>query len=244
VLLGLDLPTAMAGERALRQRKNAARSGYAWAARCCGQTAKVSRRMSLAEINDPAPCHTALLIIDMINDLEFPGGAAMFAEAQPAAHRISAVSRAARRSGVPVVYVNDNYGQWHSERSLIVDHCARDGALGRPIVELLKPDDDDFFVIKPQFSGFYSTNLPALLPRLGAQRLILTGMAADICVLFTAADAHMREYEIWVPSDCVASSDPQRTRWALEIMRSSMRAEINATERLPLAEWLMRDRAA
>ncbi|MES2492468.1 MAG: isochorismatase family cysteine hydrolase [Pseudomonadota bacterium] len=198
--------------------------------------------MTLAEISDPAPCHTALLIIDMINDLEFADGSAMFADAQRAGEKIAVLCESARGLGVPVVYVNDNYGQWHSERSLIVEHCSREGALGRPIVNLLKPDQDDFFVIKPQFSGFYSTNLPALLPRLGAQRLILTGVAADVCVLFTAADAHMREYEIWVPSDCVASSDPQRTRWALEIMRSSMQAETNATDQLGLAQWLVQDR--
>ena len=197
--------------------------------------------MALAEINQQATCHSALLIIDMINDLEFPGGAALFPQARMASQPIRALSEAARRSGVPIVYVNDNYGQWHSERSLIVEHCARDGARGRELVELLKPDDDDYFVIKPQFSGFYSTNLPALLPRLGARRVILTGMAADICVLFTAADAHMREYELWVPGDCVASADPQRTRWALEIMKDSMNAEIRSTEDLPFADWLARD---
>lgn len=199
--------------------------------------------MALAEIKQPAPCQAALLIIDMINDLDFADGPAMFPEARNASSAIGAARRSAREAGVPVVYVNDNYGQWHSERSLIVQHCSREGALGRELVELLKPQDDDFFVIKPQFSGFYSTNLPALLPRLGAQRLILTGVAADICVLFTAADAHMREYEIWVPSDCVASSDPQRTRWALEIMKNSMKAETRPTSELGLAEWLTQDNA-
>ena len=200
--------------------------------------------MGLAEINETAPGHTALLIIDMINDLEFANGAAMFPHARECSEPIRALSREARQSGVPIVYVNDNYGQWHSERSLIVEHCSRDGALGRELVKLLKPEKNDFFVIKPQFSGFYSTNLPALLPRLGARRLILTGMAADICVLFTAADAHMREYELWVPSDCVASSDPERTRWALEIMKNSMKAETRATCELALADFLALDLTA
>jgi nicotinamidase-related amidase len=93
------------------------------------------------------------------------------------------------------------------------------------------------------FSGFYSTSLPALLPRLGAQRLILTGVSADICVLFTAADAHMREYDLWVPADCVASFDPQRTRWALEIMKNSMKAEVRDSGELTLTEWLALDQS-
>lgn len=196
--------------------------------------------MATAQIEDEAPCQTALLIIDMINDLDFAAGHKMLPEATQAARAILSLRQQAGTAGVPVVYVNDNYGQWHSERSLIVDHCAREGAVGRELVEMLRPEKDDYFVIKPQFSGFYSTNLPALLPRLGASRLILTGVAADICVLFTAADAHMRQYELWVPSDCVASSDPQRTRWALEIMQHSMEAEIRPTTELRLEQWMAR----
>lgn len=184
------------------------------------------------------PSEAALLIIDMINDLDFPGGRAMLPAAVGAARSICALSRQARQAGVAVVYVNDNYGQWHSERSLIIEHCERDDAEGRQLVGILRPQDDDYFVIKPQFSGFYSTNLPALLPRLGARRLILTGISADICVLFTAGDAHMREYDLWIPEDCVASSEPQRTLWALEIMRTSMHAETRDTCELSLQEWL------
>jgi nicotinamidase-related amidase len=199
--------------------------------------------MGVAEIKEPAPCHAALLVIDMINDLEFEQGPALLPHAQAAARSIRALGKAARQSGLPVVYVNDNYGQWHSERSLIVQHCSREGALGRDVVKSLEPEDDDYFVIKPQFSGFYSTNLPALLPRLGVRRLILTGLSADICVLFTAADAHMREYDLWVPADCVASFDPQRTRWALEIMKNSMKAEVRTSDELSLENWLALDQS-
>ena len=194
--------------------------------------------MTVASIKKQVSSEAALLIVDMINDLDFPGGRNMLAAALSAARSICALSREARQAGVAVVYVNDNYGQWHSERSLIVEHCARDDAQGRQLVELLRPQDDDYFVIKPQFSGFYSTNLPALLPRLGARRLILTGISADICVLFTAGDAHMREYDLWIPENCVASSEPQRTQWALDIMRNSMRAETRDTGQLSLDEWV------
>jgi nicotinamidase-related amidase len=197
--------------------------------------------LGTAEIREQAKAGTALLIIDMINDLEFSGGKNMLNAAQNAAQQIKGLVQQARATGVPIVYVNDNYGQWHSQRSLLVEHCAREGTLGAGIVKLLEPEEDDYFVVKPQFSGFYSTNLPALLPRLGARRLILTGVAADICVLFTAADAHMREYDLWVPADCVASSDPQRTTWALEIMKNSMKAEIEPTDELTLEAWLRSD---
>ena len=102
----------------------------------------------------------------------------------------------------------------------------------------LRPQNEDYFVIKPQFSGFYATNLPVLLPKLGVNRLILTGIATDICILFTAADAHMRDYALWVPEDCVAAEDDQRGQWALAIMRQSMGARTEPTSRLSLDDWL------
>ena len=180
----------------------------------------------------------ALLIVDMINDMAFEHAPQMLERARAAAERIVALRDEADRLGAPVVYVNDNYGQWHSERSRLVEHCLRPDAPGRDIVARLTPREADYFVIKPMHSGFYATNLPVLLPRLGASRVILTGVAADICVLFTAADAHMREYEIWTPGDCVAAVSPERTAWALDIMAKTMRAETRPSTELDLKTWL------
>ena len=184
----------------------------------------------------PAPGGVAFLIIDMINTLEFGGADGMLPAAKAAAEAIVSLRDEADRAGAPIIYVNDNYDQWHSDRERLIE--LGQAGKGRPLVDALAPRRDDYFVIKPQFSGFYATNLPVLLPRLGASRLVLTGIAADICVLFTAADAHMREYDLWVPENAVAASDPDRTHWALEIMRGSMKAETAATDRLSLADWI------
>jgi nicotinamidase-related amidase len=189
-----------------------------------------------AQIDRPAHGGAALLIIDMINDLDFEDAESLRAPAEAAAARIARLRDEADRLAVPAVYINDHFGQWHSERSKLVEHCL--DSPGRDLTRRLAPRDDDYFVIKPQFSGFYSTNLPVLLPKLRATRLILTGVAADICVLFTAADAHMREYDLWVPADAVASSDDQRRRWALGIMQHSMGAEIRPTSELSLTDWV------
>ncbi len=133
----------------------------------------------------PAAGGAALLIIDMLNTLDFEGGEDMVPAATRAADAIARLRDEAARADVPVVYVNDNHDQWHSERSRLVAMCLEDGCRGRPLAERLEPRPDDYFVIKPQFSGFYSTNLPVLLPRLGVSRLILTRVATDVCVLFT-----------------------------------------------------------
>lgn len=176
----------------------------------------------------------------MINDLSFEGGDELRPKAEAVADIVLALRTEADRLGVPTVYVNDNYGAWHSERSKIVAACGSADKPGRRLVAKMAPREGDYFVIKPQVSGFYATNLPVLLPKLGATRLVLTGLAADICVLFTAADAHMRPYQLWTPRDAVASEDDQRTDWALSIMALSLGVECRPTPELTLAEWVDR----
>lgn len=188
----------------------------------------------------PAPGRVALLIIDMINGFDFEGGEDLRAKAGQVADAILALRDAADAAGVPVVYVNDNYGQWRASPGQIIEGCARASPEAADVVRRLQPRERDLFVIKPQVSGFYATTLPVLLPKLGVSRVVLTGVAADICVLFTAADAHMREYDIWVPANAVASEDQRRARWALDIMRKSMGAETRSTEALSLADWIAR----
>ncbi len=180
----------------------------------------------------------ALLIIDMLNDLTFDGGEALRPAALAAARVLCRMRAEARRAGVPILYVNDNHDAWHDERSKVIAHACREGTPGAEMARMIAPADDDLFVIKPRFSGFYATSLPVLLPELGVSRLILTGVAADICVLFTAADAHMRDYELWVPADAVASEEAARTRWALDIMKNSMAAETRPSTELNVAAWL------
>jgi len=144
----------------------------------------------------------ALLIHDMVNCFDFEGAEELLPHAISAARRIDQLRQEFHQRGWPVVYVNDNFGEWHSEASKLV---ARALERDNPVTELLKPARDEYFIIKPRFSGFYATNLPVLLPKLGVSKLVLGGVATDICVLFTAADAHMREYDLWVPKDAVAA---------------------------------------
>ena len=159
--------------------------------------------------NAPDKSKVALLIIDMICDFEFSGGDRLCANAAPISKNIASLKKKANKAGVPVIYVNDNFGEWHSERYRLVERAITSDA-AREFVAKLAPRDGDYFIIKPQFSGFYATNLPVLLPKLGVDRLVITGIAADICVMFTAADAHMRDYSLWIPEDAVAAQTRER----------------------------------
>jgi nicotinamidase-related amidase len=166
----------------------------------------------------PDECRVVLMIIDMINAFDFDGAEDMLPRALAAARAIAALKQRARKARVPVVYVNDNFGRWRSDFQSTLAHCTRDGAPGKPIVELLKPGEDDYFVLKPKHSGFQFTTLDVLLEHLGAETLILTGVAGNFCVLFTAHDAYMRDYHLVVPSDCIASRTEDDDRYAIAHM--------------------------
>ena len=136
---------------------------------------------------------TALLLIDVINDLAFEGSAALVAQAEPMASRLATLKRRASAAGVPTIYINDNFGQWRSDFRKTVAHCTSRSSPGRRVSQRLKPTSRDYFVLKPKHSGFFDTTLDTLLETLRIRRVILTGIAGNICVLFTANDAYMRE---------------------------------------------------
>lgn len=184
--------------------------------------------------NAPDKAETALLLIDVINDLEFPEGDRLLRHALPMADRLATFKRRAKAADVPVVYVNDNFGRWRSDFSAQVKHCLHDDVRGRPIAERLKPEDDDYFVLKPKHSGFYSTTLDLLLKHFGVRRVVITGLAGNICVLFTANDAYQRDFEICVPADCTASNTPEENEAALGLMRTTLKADVRESVEIEL----------
>ena len=176
----------------------------------------------------------ALLVIDMINCFDFAGAENLRPKARGLVTPILKLRAAMDAIDAPTIYVNDNFGAWHSEKSKLVEQASQRAG---DVVDPIAPRDRDYFIIKPQFSGFYATNLPLLLPKLGVSRLVMTGTAADICVLFTAADAHMRDYAVWVPQDGVAAEDDEQARAALAIMREHLGAEVAPTDALTIDGW-------
>jgi nicotinamidase-related amidase len=176
----------------------------------------------------------ALLLIDVINDMEFDDGKKLLQHALPAARKIAVLKQRARAAGIPVIYVNDNFGRWQSDFKKQVQHCLSGGVCGEPVARLLAPEEDDYFVLKPKSSAFFDTTLQTLLRHLGVQTLILTGVAADVCILFTAHDAHLRDYNIIVPADCIASNTRRDTLLALKNVLKATRALVCKSEGVDL----------
>jgi nicotinamidase-related amidase len=180
----------------------------------------------------PDKSEIALLLIDVINDLDFPEAKQLLRYARPMARKILRLKQRAKKAGIPVIYVNDNFGRWRSDFRRQVLHCQRKTSRGHEIVSLLRPDEDDYFVLKPKHSGFFSTTLETLLHYLGSKRLILTGIAGNFCVLFTANDAYMRDFELVIPSDCTVSNTARENREALVLMRKFLKADTRPSSKL------------
>lgn len=194
--------------------------------------------MKNADLHGNVPDHSdmALLLIDVINDMEFPQGQKLLEQALPAAQRIAELKLRASALSIPVIYVNDNFGRWRSDFKAQLQHCLFDSVRGKPIAEMLHPREDDYFVLKPKHSAFYSTTLDTLLRYLRAETLIITGFAANICVLFTANDAYMRDFELYIPSDCVASNTPEENAYALSQMQKILKADITPSTELDITK--------
>lgn len=175
--------------------------------------------------NVPDQCSVALVLVDVLNALRFEGSESFAPRALDVARRIAKLKARAHDAGVPVVYVNDNAGRWRSDVSQVLEDCLREDAPGRESSRLLLPDARDYLVMKPKHSGFYSTALDTLLVYLQAKRLVIAGFTVERCVLFTANDAFLRDYELFVPADCTAAIDENDGPAALRILERVLGAQ-------------------
>ena len=185
--------------------------------------------------NVPDRSPVALVLIDVINDFEYDTGPELLEHALPVADRLAALKARCQEAKIPVVYVNDNFGKWRSDQRTLIEHCLNDGVRGEPFVRKLLPGETDYFVLKPKHSGFYSTTLDTLLTYLGVRTLILTGLTTDLCVLFTASDAYLRDLHLIVPSDCVAAPDRDEHEHALRHMARVLDVRLVESPALDLA---------
>ncbi|WP_299094998.1 isochorismatase family cysteine hydrolase [uncultured Metabacillus sp.] len=172
----------------------------------------------------------ALLIIDMINNFQFDHGPILAKQAEDISLNIFALKKKLKTIGVPIIYVNDHYDLWQADYQKIADKCKNN--LSEKIIHTIYPEDDEFFLIKPKHSAFFGTALNTLLYNLQIKEVIITGIAGNICVLFTANDAYMRGYQITIPADCIASNEEEDNMFALKMMKHTLKAKIVNSENI------------
>jgi nicotinamidase-related amidase len=172
----------------------------------------------------------ALLLIDVLTTFEFPDGDAILQNAlgmRNALVRLKARSRAAR---IPTLYVNDNFGDWRSEKEVLLGRCLE--AKGKEFVRPLLPDSEDYFVLKPMHSAFYMTPLEVLLQHLQVETLILTGLTSNSCITVTAHDANMRGFDIYIPPDCACARNAEEHNQALRQLKAMAGADLRRSSSL------------
>ena len=178
---------------------------------------------------------SALVILDMISCWNFPDAPALRRQALRVAPHIARLKQRCLAARVPVIYANDNSGQWRSDFKFVVDQSLEAGGPASEITRQLEPGPEDYFVLKPKHSAFFATPLEILLDHLRTKRLIIVGVAGDQCVLNTATDARMRDFEVVVPCDCIASLTPARNVRAIAYLRDVLALKVPASPALRLA---------
>lgn len=181
----------------------------------------------LPELADLPHAPTVLLLVDFINPLQFDAAQLLAEPALQAASHAARLKRDACRRGVSTIYVNDNFGHWRSDFRDLVSHCRQLRGAAARIARLLAPRPEDLTVLKPRHSGFHATPLDMLLKRMGTQQLVIAGLSTDLCVQFTAMDAFLLGFALWVPADCSAAESPQRHEAALEWMARALKCHVD-----------------
>ena len=170
---------------------------------------------------------TLLLIVDMLSDYSFPDAEQLLECAERPARHIRQARDAADTSGVLVAYANDIHGLWSCSREQL---CERALNGRRPdLVEPLLPRPSDAFMHKGQHSAFYGTPLAHLLHEEQVREVVLAGQVTEQCILYTALDAHVRQYAITVLRDAVIALDQELGKAALRMMSRNMNARVITT---------------
>ena len=175
---------------------------------------------------------SALLVVDMINPLDFPGADKLLRQALPVLAPLGRLKQRLKARGIPVIYANDNFTHWLSDFRELVAICSQPGSAGARLAQAIPPEHDDYLVLKPKHSAFLGTPLGVLLAQLGVAHVVVTGIAGDGCVLATAVDAHMHGFRVSVPPDCCASITRARNTRALRLLRESMQIDTRAARLL------------
>jgi nicotinamidase-related amidase len=182
----------------------------------------------------PSPVPVALLIIDVLTTFQFPDGDAILKGALAMKQALVKLKGRARAAGVPVLYVNDNFGDWRSEKEVLMGRCLE--AKGGHFVRPLLPDSEDYFVLKPLHSGFYMTPLEVLLRHLEVETLILTGLTSTSCITVTAHDANMRGFNIYTPPDCSCARNAEEHVQALAQLQAVAGANLQRSASLKMSD--------
>jgi nicotinamidase-related amidase len=168
----------------------------------------------------------AVLALDLLSDFDFPDGPAVRRALGTRVRPLRQLLARARNARVPVIYANDNLGEWRSDSQALIAHCVQPRRPGATLVKSLVPEEQDSIVLKPRHSAFFGTPLVALLDDRDVDTLIITGVSAESCVWMTACDAHTRGFALVIPADTLAGASSKAVRRSLASLREVLGARV------------------
>jgi nicotinamidase-related amidase len=167
---------------------------------------------------------TALIVVDMLNHYEHEDADKLARSVEGVLEPLRGLIDRAGEEDVMTIYVNDNHGDWESNRDQMLE-AALQGA--RPdLVEPLIPREEDLFVAKTRHSIFYATPIEYILAQEDVGRVVLAGQVTEQCILYSALDAHLRHIDVAVPRDAVAHIFEDLAEASLTMMERNMHAEV------------------
>ncbi|MFD1039916.1 isochorismatase family cysteine hydrolase [Virgibacillus byunsanensis] len=169
--------------------------------------------------------NAAIIFVDIINDFDFIGGDKLLKNTKDILPNLKKLKDYGKKNDIPLIYLNDHYGMWQADFDKIINYCKNES--NQEIIDKLKPDKEDYFFIKPQHSAFFQTPLQSLLVELEITTLLMAGIAGDICILFSAKDAYMYQYNMHIPKNCMVSEEKESNEYALSLMHSVMKAKLD-----------------
>jgi nicotinamidase-related amidase len=184
--------------------------------------------------NVPDRAGAVLLLIDVINDLDFPQNEYLVKQSVPLAKRICALKARCAEAGIPAVYVNDNRGKWRSDFQSVLEATQKLHSPGREFARMLAPAAEDYVVLKPKHSAFLATPLDLVLQSLGVHTVIISGITTNSCVVISAGELFVRGYRLVVPRDCVEALTPEAQEHSLRLMEESYHAHTEPYAELDL----------
>jgi len=169
----------------------------------------------------------ALLIVDMLNDFVREGAPLEVPDNRKILPNVMREIDKAHAEGTPVIYVCDTHAPDDREFSKFgwPPHGVK-GTKGAEVVDELKPADGDIILEKTSYSLFEGTPLDEILENFGIKSIRLTGCVTNICIMFGAYEAVLRDYEVTVIEDGVAGLDPKDHQAALRNMKNVLDAKI------------------
>ena len=167
-----------------------------------------------------------VLVVDMLKGFLEPGCNLYHAESRDIIPNVHRLISQEQELGSDILFVSDHHDPDDLEFQVFPVHCVVGTTETDVVTELTEFVTAANVVPKKRYSGFFNTDLADRLTQLAPDKLVICGVATNVCVLHTTSDARNRDYPVEVYSDCVSGPDPEAHRWALSHLKQILGATV------------------